>query len=121
MPEYDEYESTAAYMDAAKMKMPRDNMNRFADDETVQAEPISTRILSQLTFMEDQIAKLHDMLKNLEQIIEPILLPEDTENVPSPYKVPQSTSIISASIDSLNHNLSKSIRRIQHMAERVQL
>lgn len=83
------------------------------------------RIGSQLAFMGEQINQANAMLSELQQTIDPVLLPSlpgptaMDDNIKSPG--PKPTSEISGRIDDLNSELSRLQQRILHLTKRVQL
>lgn len=83
--------------------------------------PSDARIMNQLEYMSDQLAKTQALVRELEDRIESVLLPgyPTGAEVNSPPR--KEASALSNIIDERNGDISQLQRRIQQITDRVQL
>lgn len=81
-----------------------------------------TRILPQLDFMGDQVAKIHAMVSDLTSRLRPILMLEDDTTMGAEAKMPEiRASEVSTKVDDLNAQLIEIQNRLTEVHRRVQL
>lgn len=88
-----------------------------------ESDVSQARIESQVQYLTERIEQLHKHFGELTARIESILLPENDDamlaSVPSPPSLP--ASFLSTKIDECNGEISRLIRRISYVTDRVQL
>lgn len=103
------YERTSPYNSIQKAS--------WGDNEAA----ISTRIMSQLVFMSDQMTELEVLVRSLADKLDPILVPDQNDLARVVDTPPDRTSVVSMILDEKNSQLSAMQRQIIQIKERVQL
>ncbi len=89
-----------------------------------QQEPSDARIMAQLDFMNEQLAKTHALSQELEERLEPILIPdfgEGNQDKIAHISDRPASSVVSNALDDMNSRVSLLQTRIIQLASRVQL